>query len=523
MRKTKIRVIDLFAGPGGLGEGLAAFSPDARTHPYDVVLSIEKDPHAHATLMLRKFFRAFPEGKAPDLYYEHLAGNLSREQLYDAYPEQAAAASQRAWHAELGTGGVSHREVDGRIRTALSDSDYWILVGGPPCQAYSLAGRSRNKGVAGYRPEGDQRHFLYKEYLRTLARWWPPVFLMENVKGLLSSSVAGEQIIRRILTDLQDPLTAVRGGPSRRRTSQLYDLVPLTPRSHDLLGHRAPQDFIVRCEDHGVPQSRHRLLILGIRRDLCWDPQAVSLAKRDVVPASAVLRGLPRLRSGISKGADSGAAWLKLLASSLSSDWIKQCATTAGEDVRGKIVSSVEQMRLPRADRGGEFVKYVARCRSNSDWFVDERLPGVLNHSSRGHRADDLHRYLFASSFAEVRGRSPLLADFPAALVPRHSNVAKALAGNWFADRFRVQLWSRPSTTVVSHISKDGHYYIHPDPTQCRSLTVREAARLQTFPDNYLFSGPRTSQYIQVGNAVPPLLAAQAAEVVYEILKQGLP
>lgn len=132
----------------------------------------------------------------------------------------------------------------------------------------------------------------------------------------------------------------------------------------------------------------------------------------------------------------------------------------------------------------------------------------------------DLHRYLFASSFAATNGRSVQIDDFPKALLPAHKNVHDGREQDHFSDRFRVQLSDRPSTTITSHISKDGHYFIHYDPAQCRSLTVREAARLQTFPDSYKFEGNRTSQYHQVGNAVPPLLSMQVAEIVHDILKR---
>ena len=134
---------------------------------------------------------------------------------------------------------------------------------------------------------------------------------------------------------------------------------------------------------------------------------------------------------------------------------------------------------------------------------------------------EDMHRYFFASCFALVHNRSPLLRDFPEALLPEHVNAKNAVASgsSIFSDRFRVQLKNHPATPITSHMAKDGHYYIHPDPLQCRSLTVREAARIQTFPDNYFFEGPRTSQYQQVGNAVPPLLGKAIGDYLHGYLE----
>ena len=151
-----------------------------------------------------------------------------------------------------------------------------------------------------------------------------------------------------------------------------------------------------------------------------------------------------------------------------------------------------------------------------TNWYSDDNLKVYLNHEARSHMSSDLRRYVYASTYASAYGLSPKgHENFDLkGLRPNHVNWETGK----FSDRFRVQLYPKPATTVTSHISKDGHYFIHPDPSQCRSLTVREAARIQTFPDNYFFLGNRTQQFHQVGNAVPPLLAYKIAETVRSLL-----
>ena len=149
-------------------------------------------------------------------------------------------------------------------------------------------------------------------------------------------------------------------------------------------------------------------------------------------------------------------------------------------------------------------------------WILDSELSLVLNHETRGHMEADLLRYSFCASYGQQKNVSPKAENFPTELAPLHQNWNSGS----YNDRFRVQVAKKEATTITSHISKDGHYFIHYDPKQCRSLTVREAARLQTFPDNYIFEGNRTNQYTQVGNAVPPFLARQISEIVFLLLKK---
>jgi DNA (cytosine-5)-methyltransferase 1 len=511
---ARIPVIDLFAGPGGLGEGFSSYRRKSSKSIYKIGLSVECDPTAHQTLELRSFYRQFDSGRVPKEYYLHLQGKISRAELFAAHPKAARAANAEVWLAELGK--VETAEVRKRVRNALGDADPWILIGGPPCQAYSLVGRSRNKGIEGYSLAKDPKATLYLQYLQIIADFWPAVFVMENVKGLLSTRIDGELVFEQIRRDLEDPAAAVRLHDLTRRNARAhkYKLRALTRT--DLFD--TPADFVIRCERFGIPQARHRIIVVGVRDDLETE-RLPQLTPRASPTVEEMLKDLPALRSGLSKESDSAEAWTQAVLEMAKPRRLGELRTSLDSNVIEVLRDLNEHASsMMNLTRGSEFIDEKADISYERNWFLDHSLHGVCNHSSRGHMRSDLHRYAFAAAFGEVHKRSPGIHEFPASLLPQHENIDPDSDHNDFADRFRVQHRYRWSTTVTSHIAKDGHYYIHYSPSQCRSLTVREAARLQTFPDNYFFTGGRTDQYIQVGNAVPPLLAREIAGCIDKLL-----
>ena len=510
LMRSPVPIVDLFAGPGGLSEGFSAVSQQSGKAAFDVRLSIEKDETAHLTLALRAFFRACGR-KVPDAYYDFIKGDLSREALESRKDTafEFDCARREAIQAELGK--TSSRYIDGLIRSALVDAGTWVLIGGPPCQAYSLAGRSRLRGKDPEAFDKDEKHVLYREYLRVIRKFGPAVFVLENVKGILSSTLVGERIFDRILADLRSP-----GDGLSYRVKSL-----VVSKSECEL---APSDFVVASEKYGIPQCRHRVILVGVRSDIDSLGRKGRNGSLVLEPAHApitvgqVLQGMPRIRSMLSRGRDSTQAWQSQLRATVRE------ITAWKHPQRGDVEDMIRQSchrALRNTGTGSGFIAGAVDQKHGQlrDWLLDHRLGGIIQHKARGHMPSDVSRYLFAASFARVVNSSPRLRDFPEKLMPEHANVGHDTVP--FGDRFRVQLANRPSTTVVSHIAKDGHYYIHPDPSQCRSLTVREAARLQTFPDNYFFCGNQTQQYHQVGNAVPPLLAVQIAQIVSRILEEG--
>jgi DNA (cytosine-5)-methyltransferase 1 len=344
-------------------------------------------------------------------------------------------------------------------------------------------------------------------------------FILENVKGLLSAQTKESPVFQCILRDLTDPLKAYLSEYGDSGSALLcpgYRIYALAaePERHDAA--KGPvfsqNDYLIYTEKHGIPQSRHRVILLGIRNDI--DLQPGILPEENPVGLNRILNGLPRLRSSLSKRKDDEKEWKKALKKVLHSDVLDE----TDEEVRSEIKLQLEKIMNSSAGTGREFLPADnITIGYRPDWFLDKRLKGVCNHTARGHMESDLLRYLFVSCFGKAKKQSPKLVQFPSGLLPHHKNVQDGISGKTFDDRFRVQLSGEPCKTVTSHIAKDGHYYIHPDPSQCRSFTVREAARIQPFPDNYYFCGSRTAQFSQVGNAVPPLLAHKIAGIVNKL------
>ena len=509
-------IVDLFAGPGGLAEGFSSIRNDDGSRPFQIALSVEKETSAFDTLRLRSFFRQF--NGAPNAYYRFLNGDIPEPDWGARFPVEWGRACLETLQLELGSRAAAS-EIDERLdQIKKAHRRNIILIGGPPCQAYSLVGRARNKGTLGYEASKDHRHFLYKEYIRILQKLMPAAFVMENVKGLLSSSVDGELVFDQVLDDL----SKVGDGS--------YKLVPLAPRSGQSFFRQASHppafDFVVRSEDHGIPQSRHRVIIVGIRADIAagLDDSQIGAAllaqSRSSVVVRDVLKGMPRLRSGLSKGNDSKETW-QSETSRIMRDVSKATAGLSEpnrkkfENLGARVARRLSVATRIHSRHGGVYMGVPASCPNDlKRWLFDRKLERFPNNETRGHMLADLGRYFYAALYGRIAGISPKAKDFPRELAPDHRNWKSGK----FADRFRVQLWKSPATTITSHISKDGHYFIHPDPAQCRSLTVREAARLQTFPDNYFFKGNRTQQFVQVGNAVPPFLARKIAASVYGML-----
>lgn len=438
-------VIDLFSGAGGLSEGFVEAG-------FDIIAHVDKDYWACETLKTRACFHWLLKNNYRDYYDYYLVNaahfrniKLARETIfYKKFPELKLIVERMILNRNFGhplqeSGTVSAEEVINDIKQIALDrklQNIPLIIGGPPCQTYSLIGRGRMRK----RVLADHRNYLFRFFLEIVHEFNPKLFVFENVPGLLNAH--GGRLLEAIREEFDSIGYGLASGTSKDDRSN-----------------------IVEANDFGVHQSRKRLIMFGYyKKSFPYGfiyPKLTSFAIEFNEPYSTynAISDLPALNPG--EGND---YWF-------------------GRYRRHEMLSSFQNL-----------------MRKNSI--------GISNHKARNHREEDLHIYSIAIEKAS-NGQQLYYSQLPPNL-QFHENRNKKI----FEDRFRVHCWNEIPHTIVAHIAKDGHYNIHPDIKQLRSLTVREAARIQSFPDNYRFEGPRTSQFNQVGNAVPPLLAGAIARSI---------
>lgn len=398
---THFNFVDLFAGCGGLSEGFYRMGFHALAH-------VEMDKWACETLRAR--MRHYGYRRIDDAVIEH---------------------------------DITQPDILSLLDKAVDGKSVDVIIGGPPCQAYSSAGRARD-------PDGmknDPRNFLFESYAKVLNHFRPKFFVFENVTGLLTANVNGNRMIDEVLSLL---------GQNYRTASSSDDLV-------------------LNAVNYGVPQTRKRVIIFGVRKDI---DIPVQLLYAGVVATHYGPEDPPDERRGLKK-------FVSVFDAISELPPLKQ----------GEGKKSVEF----HFSRGNEFLKRIG-SKSNA----------VLNdHVCRKHNPVDVERYRAMSAnhwtFTELLENRPDL---------RHERA------RLFDNSYAVQFWDLPARTIIAHLCKDGNQFIHPDSRQGRTLTVREAARLQSFPDDYFFAGSRGEQFRQIGNAVPPLFAEALAKAIDKALRE---
>ncbi|WP_282116181.1 DNA cytosine methyltransferase [Cellulophaga baltica] len=415
----KYNFIDLFAGAGGLSEGFIK-------NDFKPIAHIEIDEAACYTLKTRAAFHYLKKKNLSENYNSYLKGEINRVELYKNLPPRIIkSVINKSICVE------NNEEIFKKIDSKLNNKEVDLIVGGPPCQAYSLAGRARSENNM----KKDPRNFLYVQYANYLEKYNPKMFVFENVLGLKSAG----------------------GGVYLSNMERLFNKK----------GYKI-NIFKVKAENFGVLQKRRRLIIIG------W--------KDDFTPN---LPDLENYNSGIISNVDS-----------LFEDLPELQAGTGTDKYSEYITHTNEYLETTKIRNGIDFVtQHIARPHSEQDKLIYKIAVDKWNTSQERLNYNDLPEKL-----------------------KTHNNTKS------FTDRFKIVAGNiNASQTVVAHIAKDGHYYIHPNIEQNRSISVREAARLQSFDDDFYFEGVReganrTAAFKQIGNAVPPLLANTIAKSIKQLL-----
>lgn len=407
--------IDLFAGAGGLSEGFirAGYTPLAH---------IEMDKYACDTLKTRAAFHWLKANNKLQAYKKYLYEKQEKEDGSKLWEQVPREIINSIIHEKIDKDTIN--KIFAKVDKLKGDRQVDIIIGGPPCQAYSVVGRARD-------PENmkkDPRNFLYKYYLQFLKRYKPRMFVFENVPGILSAKNGVH-------------LENIKNGV-------------------DKAGYEIELRKL-RASDYGVLQNRKRIIIIGWKKGL-------NLKYPELVKEHNPYKVLPDLFSDLPE-------------------------RQQGQGSLTEIVQYTAQA-----------TKYLEQSKIRNVWEF------TTQHVARPHNPIDMEIYKRAIKLWIDKGERLNYANLPSEL-QKHNNKQA------FLNRFQVVNHDGFCHTVVAHIAMDGHYYIYPSLKQVRSITVREAARIQSFPDDYFFEGSRSAAFRQIGNAVPVLMAHKIAE---EIKKQ---
>lgn len=338
---------------------------------------------------------------------------------------------------------ITYSKINDLIDNAVKGREVDLIVGGPPCQAYSSLGRAQDDNAM----KDDPRNYLFESYIHVLHHLNPKIFVFENVTGLLSAKINGHKIVNTILEKLGEKYTLIDN----------------------------PKDMVLNSADYGVPQIRKRIIIVGVRKDLPFNANEIY---------SSIIKTHSDLKS--------------------SEDNVEKYVT---------VKEAIADLPFLKSGEGADVTEFKAKGNNSFlDGIINKKSNVLRHHISRNLNSLDVERYSEMSknhwTFTE------LLMNRPDLQHPKQ---------RVFNNSYCVQFWDKPARTIIAHLYKDGNQFIHPDFKQGRSITPREAARLQSFPDDFIFEGSRTEIYKQIGNAVPVLFAQAIAKGCKKVLdKYGI-
>ncbi len=371
-----IPIVDFLQALVGWERGFHLSKQYRQEKAFNLVLSIEKDRFSCETLRLRSFFREFGKGKAPSNYYDFLKTCIPLQSLYDKHPIKTNIAFTKIWNVELGGKDVNHDDVRKRLADAIEGRDDWVLIGDchvRPIHSQVVLGSFVGNSL--YDPKKDVRQHLYLEYLQAISDHWPAVFVMENVKGLLSATLDNQRIFQRIVEDLSDPKVAIsrEKRPFSRKRTHTYRIHSLV--RHSLFHVGDLRDTLIEAENYGIPQARHRVICLAFA--MTWEisnPRTLTTQPR--VPVSRALNGLPLLRSGMTRDEDSPDLWIKCLRGGLNKNWYLSEMDSKGDSkLKSQLYKVMREIVPPVHGRGGEFLEEV-------DPLLNTILPGMQTEDS---------------------------------------------------------------------------------------------------------------------------------------------